>query len=73
MNTSEIKQKISSFQGTLALLQKEEKSILEELKLLGINSVEEAQEYVSKISDEDISKLELEIVEVEKEITKWMS
>lgn len=72
MNISEIKQKLTQFQSTLTLLQKEERMLIDELKTLGINSVEEAKSYLAKLTDNDISTLEQEVTTLEKELAKWL-
>ena len=72
MNNSEIKNKLVQFQNTLSLLQREEKNLLEELKTLGINSIEEAKVFLERLTTEDVSKLEKEVTELEAELQKWL-
>jgi seryl-tRNA synthetase len=73
MTTLEIRDKLTRYQSQLSSLQRDEKSLLEELKSLGVNSLEEAKAYMEKLSKEDITKLESEVKELEVELQKWLA
>jgi hypothetical protein len=72
MTTTEIRDKLTKFQSTLTMLQREEKGLLDELKSLGLNSIDEAKAYLEKLTEVDIRNLEVDAKNLEVELQKWM-